>query len=135
MFSVCSKSFIFAVAGSYNIKTLIFAWLCAVIDFFAIFFIVSWVFYNPNNNDNNDNSNDGIFNFSYSILGQIWVWKIIIGIGPMVSIGSIIGFIIGIVGARGEFTDRYTSCCENAIITAISTIIVTMLWYVMSHSS
>ena len=39
MISVASKSFVLSAAASYNIKTLIFTWLCAVIDFFEYFLL------------------------------------------------------------------------------------------------
>eukprot|EP01084_Bolivina_argentea_P310325 536961_1 len=48
LLSVASKSFVFSMGSATNIKQLLFNWLCAVTDFFGIFFVVCWVFYEPN---------------------------------------------------------------------------------------
>ena len=48
LFSVISKSFVFSVSAGKDFITILFYWLCAITDFFGIFFAVTWVFYNPN---------------------------------------------------------------------------------------
>jgi len=47
LLSVASKSLVFMMGVSNSIKELFFYWLCAVTDFFGMFFVVCWVFYEP----------------------------------------------------------------------------------------
>ncbi len=46
LWSVSSKSFVFAAGTALDTYTLIFNWLCVVIDFFGLFFVIAWIFYN-----------------------------------------------------------------------------------------
>eukprot|EP01084_Bolivina_argentea_P275227 469314_1 len=52
MCSVCSKLLLLLLTGEFKgWKLKLWLWLCFVVDFFSIFFIVSFAFYNPNNNN------------------------------------------------------------------------------------
>ena len=129
MFSVASKSFVFAVAASYNIKTLIWCWLCAVLDFFSIFFAASWVF--DNHEINNNEKTDGLNNFKFNLIGNIWFYKIIICVLPGVLYGSICCYIVGYNTATGNFTYKFDPLWDR-ILTRIGIIfIVTLLWSVI----
>ena len=52
--SVINKSFIFSVNAGKDLLTILFYWVCCIVDFIGIFFMISWVFYNPNNGDDNE---------------------------------------------------------------------------------
>ena len=84
MFSVMSKSLVFSKA--IDIKTYIWTWLCIVIDFFGIFFTLTWVFYT------NDDLLQPVFWGYFSIIGQIWIYKVLIGIVPFVILGILSWF-------------------------------------------
>ena len=89
--SVATKTLVFSVGIDFRV--FIFNWLSLVCDFFGIFVIVSWVFYNPNN--------PGEITF----LGQIWIRKAVMvwGLGcvligaPMcvIAFGNIISDNLG----------------------------------------
>eukprot|EP01084_Bolivina_argentea_P109402 195559_1 len=83
MTSIMSKSLV--ISQGVEWKSYMFSWLCVCVDFFSIFFVVSWIFL----------SNEYIYgNFlgHFSIIGQIWCWIIIIAIIP-----PILFFAIGYV--------------------------------------
>ena len=113
MLSVSSKSLIFCAASSINIKTMIFTWFYAVTDFFAIFFVLSFVFYTG------DDINDDII----GILRNIWIYKMYIFTIPTCFICSIPIFIwgIGVVGYQLEINRRFYRY-------AISALFITPLW-------
>merc|ERR1719295_1794171 len=67
MLSMASKSFIFSIAFATNMKQLFFNWLCAVTDFFGIFVMVSWVFYQPENDELSD---------AFHIIQSAWYYKV-----------------------------------------------------------
>ena len=73
MLSVATKSFVFSVGIAIDSKSLLFTWLCAVTDFFGIFFLVSWMFYNPSNvimvGDSMSLAGFDLF----PIIGNVWV--------------------------------------------------------------
>ena len=46
MWSVSSKSLVFAAGTALDRFTMLFNWLCVIVDFFGIFFVISWVFHN-----------------------------------------------------------------------------------------
>ena len=62
--SVATKTLVFSFAIDFRV--FIFNWLSLLCDFFGIFAIVSWVFYNPENPG------------EITYLGQIWIGKAII---------------------------------------------------------
>ena len=124
MCSVASKSFVFSVAASYNYKTLILSWLSAVTDFFSIFFVVSWVFYNVDNEDSNNNL------FGFNIIGQIWFFKVAICILPLVFYGSIGCYLVGFSVATNNFTSENMKKREKFMTQIGIAFIITLLWYV-----
>eukprot|EP01083_Nonionella_stella_P163472 538142_1 len=82
MLSVSSKSLIFS--RSIDPLTFIWNWLCCVCDFFGIFFTIAWVFYNPHNDGTLSSTDDTIFG-GFSLIGQIWIFKMLICVVPLVS--------------------------------------------------
>eukprot|EP01084_Bolivina_argentea_P268792 456645_1 len=88
MFSVMTKSIVFS--QGIDIKTYIWTWLCIVVDFFGIFFTLSWVFYT------NNTLLQPIFLGYFSIIAKIWFYKVIISIIPVViaGIGAWFTFIL-----------------------------------------
>ena len=83
MLSVSSKAFIFAVQFSINLKSLLFLWISAVTDFIGIFFAISWVLY--------DTDNETIL-----LLADIWMYKIIVCVVPLVFCASIFFYVNGL---------------------------------------
>merc|ERR1719499_2606690 len=73
MTSIMSKSLI--ISQGLDWKSYIWCWLCVCTDFFSIFFVVSWIFLS------NDHI-DGDFVGYFSIIGQVWCWKVIFGVLP-----------------------------------------------------
>ena len=70
MTSVSTKAYIFS--RSINNIVYLFNWLCAVADFFGIFFIISWVFYDIKI----DAHSEGLFFNSFTVVGQIWIYAV-----------------------------------------------------------
>eukprot|EP01083_Nonionella_stella_P126339 382370_1 len=77
MISVSTKSFILSVKVSYNWKSAVFNWIACLIDFIAIFCIVSLIFYVPSTEDN-----------PFAMLQQIWLISTCITVIPFTLIGS-----------------------------------------------
>ena len=61
LLSVATKSLVFSQAIEFS--AFIFHWLSLVTDFFGIFCVLSWVFYNPTNPE------------TISNLGMIWIYQ------------------------------------------------------------
>eukprot|EP01083_Nonionella_stella_P054904 144893_1 len=80
MISVMTKSLIFS--QGIDIKTYIWTWLCIVTDFFGIFFTLTWVFYS------NEAPFQPQFLNHFSIIGQIWIYKVLISVAPFVFVVS-----------------------------------------------
>ena len=76
MFSVMTKSLIFS--QGIDFKTYIWTWLCIVVDFFGIFFILTWVFYT------NDTLLTPDFLGYFSVIGEIWFYKVMLSVSPTV---------------------------------------------------
>ena len=70
--SVATKSMVFSYAITFDI--FIFNWLSLVSDFFGIFCVLSWVFYNPNNEENINNIGLFWINQTIIIWASICVW-------------------------------------------------------------
>ena len=85
MFSVMTKSLVFS--QGIDIKTYIWTWLCIVVDFFGIFFILTWVFYTD------DNLFKPIFLDYFSIIGEVWFYKVMFSVSPCIVLGAL-GFIM-----------------------------------------
>merc|ERR1712176_1150824 len=95
LLSVASKSMVFMMGVSNNIKQLFFNWLCAVTDFFGMFFIVCWVFYEPNDESLED---------AFSTIHNVWLWKLYILEFPGVLFPAFFWYITFV---WGEGTDWY----------------------------
>eukprot|EP01083_Nonionella_stella_P001196 3488_1 len=78
MLSLASKSFVFSIASATNLKQLFFNWLCAVTDVFGIFVVVSWVFY-----QSNDDLSD-----AFATIQSVWLYKLYILVFPLVGVAS-----------------------------------------------
>ena len=73
MTSIMTKCFV--ISQGVEWKSYLFCWLCVITDFFSIFFIVSWVFLS------NQHINGDFLGY-FSIIGQLWCFKIGISILP-----------------------------------------------------
>eukprot|EP01083_Nonionella_stella_P093035 260585_1 len=76
--SLASKSFVFSIASATNLKQLFFNWLCAVTDVFGIFFVVSWVFHQP----------DHDLAHAFNTIQRVWLYKLYILVFPLMGVGS-----------------------------------------------
>eukprot|EP01084_Bolivina_argentea_P202464 345925_1 len=76
MISVMAKSLVFS--KGLEIKTFTFTWFCVVVDFFGIFFTLSWVFYS------NDTLLVGDFIGYFTFIGEIWFYKILVSVVPCI---------------------------------------------------
>ena len=85
MFSVMTKSLVFS--QGIDIKTYIWTWLCIVVDFFGVFFTLSWVFYT------NDTLLQPVFWGYFSIIGQLWCFKLFVSIVPLIILGLLYWFL------------------------------------------
>eukprot|EP01084_Bolivina_argentea_P113897 202898_1 len=85
MFSVMSKSLVFS--QGIDIKTYIWTWLCIVVDFFGIFFTLSYVFYTS------DKLLQPVYHGYFTIIGQIWLYKVLISIIPIIIIAIMYWFL------------------------------------------
>ena len=86
MFSVMTKSLVFS--QGIDIKTYIWTWLCIVVDFFGIFFILSWVFYT-----NDSTVLQPQFMGYFTVIGEIWFYKVMISVTPCILLG-LLWFVI-----------------------------------------
>ena len=110
LLSVCVKSLILTEGINKTLR--IFKWFCAITDFFAIFAMISWAFYNYNYSNISSNYNYyynynesdigthshnpdiiGLFNnYSISWIGYFWIYKVLFLTFP-VSICCAMGFV------------------------------------------
>ena len=114
MLSVASKSFVFSIATALTLKQLFFNWLSAVTDFFGLFFVVSWVFYEPNDENLKD---------AFALFKTVWLYRIYFCTAPLVGATSVLCY----VGFTSEQmpsnryrygSDRYTPmqlCCARVV--------------------
>merc|ERR1719499_3085132 len=73
MTSIMTKSLV--ISQGLEWKSYIWCWLCVCTDFFSIFFIVSWLFLS------NEHIN-GEFLGYFSVIGEVWCWKVMIEVAP-----------------------------------------------------
>ena len=88
MLSMASKSFIFSILFATNMKQLFMNWLCAITDFFGIFVMVSWVFYEPKSDESLDLST------AFTFIQWVWFYKLFC-IFPtilFISVGMLVGY-------------------------------------------
>eukprot|EP01083_Nonionella_stella_P034486 94381_1 len=86
MASVMSKSLI--LSQGVEKYTFIWTWLCAVTDFFGIFFTLTWVFYS------HDSLSTHLFGY-FNIFGMIWLLKTSVSILLPVALGLTVFFLVG----------------------------------------
>eukprot|EP01083_Nonionella_stella_P175608 612025_1 len=86
MASVMSKSLI--LSQGVEKFTFIWTWLCAVTDFFGIFFTLTWVFYS------HDSLSTHLFGY-FNIFGMIWLVKTTISVLFPVALGLALFFLFG----------------------------------------
>ena len=106
MLSVASKSFVFSMGTASNFKQLFFNWLCAVTDFFGIFFVVSWVFYKPN---------DEHLQNAFNTIQNVWLYKLYIFEIPMIVIPTLLIYIVYVIALVVEDWDN-SNCCKRFAI-------------------
>eukprot|EP01084_Bolivina_argentea_P227903 384990_1 len=116
LLSVASKSLVFAFGASSNFKQLVFNWLCAVTDFFSIFFVVCWVFYEPVDPDLNN---------AFIIIQNVWLYKLCIFIFPMIAFVSI---TLHILAVSVIVYDNGNNIYEKICFGIIGFLIVTFGW-------
>ena len=116
MFSVMTKSLI--LSQGIDKYTFIWTWLCAVTDFFGIFFILSWAFY----------SNEHIYGEYYgffNIFGIVWFWKFVISVASIAATGCVLFALFGYWVLIGLFLYHegillaFIWCCLGPILCVI----------------
>eukprot|EP01083_Nonionella_stella_P093884 263341_1 len=88
LLSLASKSFVFSIASALTLKQLFFNWLSAVTDFLGIFFAVSWVFYEPENED---------LKHAFVVIQTIWLYRLYTCTIPLVGIFSVVFYLIALM--------------------------------------
>ena len=119
MLSVASKSFVFSIASALTLKQLFFNWLSAVTDFFGIFCILSWVFYQ---------TNDDQLNAAFNTIQTVWLYRIYCCTLPMVGSAALLCF----VGFNSDFwpnsRDYYNTlslvCARIGTISAVALVCI-----------
>ena len=101
LLSVASKSFVFMMGISNSVKQLFFNWLCAVTDFFGIFFVVCWVFYEPH---------DESLQEAFSVIQSVWLRKLYILEIPGVLFPAFFMYITFVWLVTDEADDSDTLC-------------------------
>ena len=121
MTSVCSKVLVLALGLDEHVwQFRLFGWLSFVIDFFAVFFIVSFSFYSPVDTELQE---------YFLTFRWIVIWEFLICIAPFAVIGSIGMHIYWSIHATyGSFNGRYGCCAPLAVI--IGLICITFLWVI-----
>jgi len=99
---------------SNNIKQLAFNWLCAVTDFFGIFFVVCWVFYEPHDESLED---------AFLLIHNVWSYKLYITIIPGVVFPAFILYIVFVWNTFTEDTTYEDITTTGKIIRGICTFI------------
>ena len=109
MLSVASKSFVFSIATATNLKQLLLNWLCAITDFFGIFFVVSWAFYEPHSDE---------LSGAFALIRNVWLYKLIVGELVMIGGGAICTYLGTAIALSTEFLpdiccNRRRTCCDR----------------------
>ena len=104
MLSVASKSFVFSIATAMTMKQLFFNWLAGIADFFGIFFVVSWVFYEPN---------DIQLKPAFDVIQDVWLYRLYICTLPIIGVSSITGLVYWI-GDQWDYT-----CSKNTFVILV----------------
>eukprot|EP01083_Nonionella_stella_P114976 340421_1 len=86
MASVMSKSLL--LSQGVEKFTFIWTWLCAVTDFFGIFFTLTWVFYSHG-------SLSGEWFGYFNVFGTIWLWKTFVSVLFPIALVLVLFFLIG----------------------------------------
>ena len=86
MTSIMTKCFVLSQGVEW--KSFLFCWLCVISDFFSIFFLVSWVFLS------NEYINGNFLGY-FSIIGQLWIYKVLISIIPPIICIPILYILFG----------------------------------------
>eukprot|EP01084_Bolivina_argentea_P227904 384991_1 len=115
LLSVASKSLVFSFGTASNFKQLAFNWLCAVTDFFGIFFVVCWVFYEPIDPD---------LKHAFITIRNVWLYKLYIFEFPMIAFVSIVLHALGTVLLSYEITGIY----KQILASIFGVIGVTIAW-------
>eukprot|EP01083_Nonionella_stella_P133123 404718_1 len=119
MLSMASKSFILSVGSAITIKQLMWNWLCAVTDFFAIFVTVSWVFFTP--------QSDHLSDF-FVMIRTIWLYKLYIGVFPLIGVASIGFHVAGMIESIHELKKKVDGNCVILCGSICAFLLVTFFW-------
>ena len=120
MTSVCSKVLVLALGLDNHIwQFRLFGWLSFVIDFFAVFFIVSFSFYSPVDSELQE---------YFLTFRWIVIWEFLICIAPFAVIGSIGMHIYWSIHATYGSFGSYGYCAPFAMIMGYFSI--TFLWII-----
>jgi len=113
MSSVCSKMFLLSlsIAETTRWKIRIFLWLCFVVDFIGVFFMVSFSFYTPSN---------AAYAAYFTVIQRMVWWECIIGIIPCIVIASI--------GCHLYWTTKWTRKTGTPLLCCCICCGVTGLW-------
>ena len=112
MTSVCSKLFLLiaAIVDYKAWKATIWLWGCFVVDFFGIFFVVSFAFYTPSNPEHTP---------YFLIVRDIILWEQIICVAPCVAVASIGTHIYWTLKWSEDIFFCCCYCCGVTILWAI----------------
>ena len=102
--SVVTKSFVFSRGVEW--RSYIFCWLCVVTDFVSIFFLVSWLFLSHSQHINGD------FLGYFGTIGEVWYYKVLIGILPLIVIQWIGCVLYGLWWCWNAMLNNI-DCCEG----------------------
>ena len=133
MLSMASKSFIFSIMFAINMKQLFLNWLCAITDFFGIFVMVSWVFYEPKSHEINGSID---LSDAFSVIQTVWFYKLFYILIPIFFISLILLFGTGLLGTDFRWIKKkkypfYASVCK----LVIQLIEITLRWIFYMISS
>ena len=123
MTSIMIKSFVISTGVEW--KSYLLTWLCVITDFFSIFFIVSWIFLS------NDDINGNFLGY-FSILGEIWIFKVGMSIALPCIAGAVVYCIIGWPFVAYFFWSCYSD--NNDDCMCIAQFLFVLLWLIFGNT-
>ena len=107
MTSIMTKTFI--ISQGVEWKSFLFCWLCVITDFFSIFFVVSWIFLS------NDYINGDFLGY-FSIVGELWCWKIGVSILPPIATVLVGWTVLGFWIVECWIYEENESCSKRFVL-------------------
>ena len=105
-----------------NMKQLFFNWLSAVTDFFGIFVVVCWVFYEPTDED---------LQQAFSVIQNVWLYKLYIFVIPCIGIPSVILWWLYAYAIASQDDDYHI--CTRIFGFFVCIILCGVMWVMVSH--